>query len=142
MAMKNKVKNQTRRGEQIANNTYMSGDLTIEEQNNPQVIRLNMKPYNAELGKTTAFFTDYSPEQVLKELTDTLSANNTTYQISNKTWKVTFTKTREEAQEESKEGQLVIREQAAIQIELLDAGEGRTCVEFKRKQGSSMIFYD
>jgi hypothetical protein len=36
----------------------------------------------------------------------------------------------------------VIKEQAIIQIELFDADNGRICVEFKRKQGSSMVFYD
>ena len=56
--------------------------------------------------------------------------------------KLTFTKTREEQAEEQKEGEQVIREQATIQIELLDAGDGIVCVEFKRKQGSSMIFHD
>ena len=29
-----------------------------------------------------------------------------------------------------------------IQIQLLDAGNGNICVEFSRKQGSSMVFYD
>lgn len=62
MAMKNKAQNRTRRGEQIANNVYMSEDLTEEEQKDPTVIRLNMKPYNPQLNKTTAFFTDYAPE--------------------------------------------------------------------------------
>ena len=40
----------------------MSGDLTEAEQNDPTVIRLNMKQYNADLSKNTTFFTDYSPE--------------------------------------------------------------------------------
>ena len=110
----------------------MSEELTEDEANNPNIIKLNMKPYNPELAKTTAFFTDYTPEQVLKELSDSLNTNNTTHEISNKTWKLTFTKTNEETQEESKD-EIVMREQATIQIELLDAGDGKICVEFKRK---------
>ena len=120
----------------------MSGNLSQADREDPNVVCLTMKPYVQKLAKTTAFFTDYTPEQILKELTDSLAQNSVAFEISDKTWKVTFTKTREEASEESKEGEQVIREQATIQIELLDAGDGKVCVEFKRKQGSSMIFYD
>jgi len=97
MALKNKATaNRARRGEQIQNNVYMSGDLTEEEQKDPNIIKLNMKPYNSQLAKNTAFFTDYTPEQILKELTTSLNSNNTQFDISNHTWKITFTKTREE----------------------------------------------
>jgi hypothetical protein len=88
----------------------MSEDLTEEEQKDPQYIRLNMKPYNPQLNKTTAFFTDYAPEQILKELTDSLSGSNTEYQISDKTWKVTFVKNRDDNPEEAEEGQIILRE--------------------------------
>jgi len=115
-------------------------DLTEEESKDPHIIKLDMKPYNADLAKTTAFFTDYSPESILKLLTDSLNSYNTPYEISNKTWKLNYTKTREEDKKE--ESGLVMKEQAVIQIELFDAGNQRICVEFKRKQGSSMVFYD
>lgn len=136
-----KAKRANRRGEQIAANVYLStDDLTEEESKDPHVIKLDMKPYNAELTKTTAFFTDYSPEAILKLLTDSLQNSHTPFDISTKTWKVTYTKTRDEDKNEEKD--LVIKEQAIIQIELFDADNGRICVEFKRKQGSSMVFYD
>merc|ERR1711971_214608 len=125
-----KAKRANRRGEQIANNVYLSAeDLTEEESKDPHVIKLDMKPYNADLAKTTAFFTDYSPETILKLLTDSLNTNNTPYDISNKTWKLNYTKTREEDKKE--ESGLVMKEQAVIQIELFDAGNQRICVEFK-----------
>jgi serine/threonine protein kinase len=115
MAMKQKQGQRARRGEQIADNVYMSEELTEEEQKDPHVIKLNMKQYNAELAKTTAFFTDYTPEQILKELVDSLDKNGTTYDISNKTWKLTYAKTREEEKkEETTEPELVIKEQAII----------------------------
>ena len=136
-----KAKKGNRRGETIANNVYLSAsDLTPEENKDPNVIKLDMKPYNAELTKTTSFFTDYSPESILKLLTDSLAKTNTVYEISNKTWKVTYKKTREDDKGETTD--LVIKEQAIIQIELFDADNQRICVEFKRKQGSSMVFYD
>ncbi len=45
-----------------------------------------MKEYNKDLAKTTAFFTDYTAEQILKELTDSLESSGTTFEISTKTW--------------------------------------------------------
>jgi len=93
----------------------MSEELTEEEAKDPQIIKLNMKPYNAELAKTTAFFTDYAPEQVLKELAAALNRSGTTYEISNRTWKLSYTKAREEEKkEEEAESELIIKEQAVI----------------------------
>lgn len=62
MAMKQQKASRPRRGEQIANNVYMSCDLTPEETADGKHVKLNMKPYNAQLVKTTAFFSDYQPE--------------------------------------------------------------------------------
>jgi len=64
LAMKQKNGQRARRGENIANNVYMSmsTDLTDDEMKDQTIIKLNMKPYNQELAKTTAFFTDYAPE--------------------------------------------------------------------------------
>ena len=73
------------------------------------MICLNIKPYNPELAKTTSFFTNYAPEHVLKELTDSLSEHGIPYKISEKTWKITYTFKKEkviedeEEEEESKE---------------------------------------
>ena len=103
---------------------------------------LALKPYDQKLAKNTAFFTDYTPEEILNEITSSLEEHKIPFKISDKAMKLTFIKTREEQAEEQKDGEQVIREQATIQIELLDAGDGNVCVEFKRKQGSSMIFYD
>ena len=115
MAMKQASAKRPRRGEQIADNVYMSEDLTEEEQKDPHVIKLEMKPYNAEMCKTTAFFSDYTPEQFLKELVDSLEKNGTPYEISNKTWKLTYTKTREEEKkDEATEPEIVIKEQAIV----------------------------
>jgi len=92
----------------------MSCDLTADEMKDDNIVKLNMKPYNEALAKTTAFFTDYAAEQILKELVDTLEKNGTPYEISNRTWKLTYTKTREEEKKEEAEGQPVLKEQAII----------------------------
>ena len=119
----------------------MAGDLTEEEEKDPNIVRLVLKPYNPSLGKSTSFFTDYKADQVLKTIVEILDKNTVTYEISNKTWKISFNKTRNQ-NENVKEGELTITETAGIQIELLNAGDNKICVEFKRKFGSSMIFYE
>lgn len=118
--------------------------MTAADATDKNVIKLTMKPYNAALAKTTSFFTDYAPEAILAQLTDTLSSEHIPYEISNKTWKLCYTKEKadDEVEANLKEQNIVIKEQAIVQIEMFDAGNGRICVEFKRKQGSSMIFYD
>ena len=119
----------------------MAGDLTEEEEKDPNIVRLVLKPYNPSLGKSTSFFTDYKADQVLKTIVEILDKNTVTYEISNKTWKISFNKTRNQ-NENVKEGEPTITETAGIQIELLNAGDNKICVEFKRKFGSSMIFYE
>ena len=106
-----------------------------------------MKEYNKDLAKTTAFFTDYNVDRIFHDLIHSLESSGITFEISTKTWKLTYTKAREEEEKEVTQSDLVIREQATIQIELLDAGRNVAgvdiiCVEFKRKTGSSMVFYD
>merc|ERR1712038_638942 len=82
LAAKNKTSaGRTRRGQKIKDNVYMSGNISQADKDDPNVICLNMKPYNPQLAKTTAFFTDYTPEQILKELTDSLSSNAIAYNI-------------------------------------------------------------
>ena len=92
-----------RRGEEINNNVYLSGNLSQADKQDPNVICLNIKPYNPELAKTTSFFTNYVPEHVLKELTDSLSEHGIPYKISEKTWKITYTFKKEKIIEDEEE---------------------------------------
>jgi len=51
-----------------------------------------MKAYEPNLARkaATVFFSDYVPEQVLKELTDNLTGRDVDFKISDKTWKITY----------------------------------------------------
>jgi serine/threonine protein kinase len=63
LAAKNKSSaGRTRRGQKIKDNVYMSGNISQADKDDPNVICLNMKLYNPQLAKTTAFFSDYTPE--------------------------------------------------------------------------------
>ena len=97
MAEKSKQSNasRTRRGEQIDDKIYVTGQFTENEVNGLKVVRLNLKPHNPSLKQTTSFFTDYKADQVLKQLVDVLARQSITYEISDKTWKISFTKERD-----------------------------------------------
>ena len=131
----------TRRGEQIDDKIYVTEQFTDKEVNGLQVVKLNLKPFNTTLKSNTSFFTDYKADQVLKQLVDVLVRQSVKYEISDKTWKINFTKDRNNADKKKNE-QMMVKESAGIQIDILDAGDNKLCVEFKRKSGSAMIFYD
>ena len=52
-----------------------------------------MKAYEPDQARkaATVFFSNYVPEQVLKELTDNLTERDIPFMISDKTWKITYT---------------------------------------------------
>ena len=56
-----------------------------------------MKAYEPNLAKKTAtsFFSNYVPEQILKEITDYLKTREKPFKISDRTWKITYTLKRE-----------------------------------------------
>lgn len=60
--------------------------------------------------------------------------------MSDKTWKLNYIATREIPSEE--EGVEPMREQVKIQIECLRVSPDKICVDFQRKGGSSILFYD
>ena len=55
-----------------------------------------MRDYIPDLtNKTTAFFTQADAKQVLAEITEALDKHETAYELSPKSWKLTFKKRRE-----------------------------------------------
>ena len=75
---------------------------------------LKLKPYDQKLAKNTAFFSDYTPEEIMNEIASSLEEHKIQFKISDNAMKFTFIKTREEQAEEQKDGEQVIREQATI----------------------------
>ena len=67
------------------------------------MISLSMKPFDPQLARNTAFFSNYVPEQILKALTDPLAKRGIPFKISDKTWKVSYTLTRKDDNQQQKE---------------------------------------
>ena len=120
----------------------MSGEPTEEESKNSNVVKIQMKQYDPDSNKATSFFTDLNAEQILTEITEYLEDSQTEFKISGNASKISYAKAREGKVESAKDDELVINEQAEIAVQLFNADNGMIAVEFKRKQGSSMIFYD
>ena len=91
----------------------MTEQFTDKEVNGLQVVKLNLKPYNTTLKSNTSFFTDYKADQVLKQLVDVLARQSVKYEISDKTWKINFTKDRNNADKKKNE-QMMVKESAGI----------------------------
>ena len=148
----------------IKGKRYVYGDLTeadtTDEEN--EVVQLQMKPFEPALKKNTCFFSSIDPDLIFREIANVFEHELEVpqeYEISDKKWKMHYTVTMmwkpkpvvvdEEEKElgledENQDGEpgMEVEERAAIQIELLDAGDGNVCVEFSRRSGSSTLFFD
>ena len=140
-------KDQRRRSIKIGNKVYLNSfELTDGEKDlkqNGEVIALKMKPYDAALHKNTVIFKSTPVEELFAHITNLVTApaptkQPTSFEISEETWKVTYTIARGF---ETTVGSRPCKEQAIIQIEILDAGERGNAVQFRRKAGSAEIFY-
>ena len=102
-----------------------------------------MKPFDPDNTKTMNFFSLHPPEEILGSLATLLDKLNYTYTISSKSWKLRYStvKVLQPFELEAEKGIQELKEQATIQVEILDASDGMICVEFSRVGGSSSLFY-
>lgn len=119
----------TRKVVLVNGKVYLStGELTEEEKKmkeNNEVVQLETKPYDPLVDSNTTVFTDQAVENIFPVLLETLEETGTPFNISEKTWKLTFTKSRTY---EIEKGQKPYIEQATILVELMDAGDQGICV--------------
>ena len=144
MAVKTSSEGPIRRGNgvKVQDYTFVSGDLTVDEQNDPSIVSPKLKAYKAVKSSTTSLLTDFQPEEVFKVLINELDDKNTTYSVSPQRWRINYTKKKTFASSLDEEDLQSFEEMAKIQIDLFDAGDGKICVYFSRQGGASMLFYD
>lgn len=132
----------------IRENVYLSeGDLGLTEEEmkmkeSGQAFVLSLRKYDESLDTNTVIFMVDPVENVFKSVTKTLDeypVSPPQYEISDKHWKLNYTMARTyEAQ--SQDGN-PFKESAMIQVELLNAEERGIAIQFRRKAGSALIFY-
>ena len=129
-----------RRGENIGDKIYMSGPVTDEESKEGNVISIAMEKFEPVTSKNTLFFSTYEPEYVFKQVIGKLEDRDLMPVVSDKKWKLTFDKFREQDEEELN-AELPV-EGCKVQVKLLMVDDDKICVEFSRVGGSSWYFYE
>ena len=108
-----------------------------------EVIRLTTKEFNENQGRTNAFFSHFRPDYLFTQLTEKMTQQGQTFEMSNTTWKLNFEVSKQI--NDISEGQEVepIFERAKLQVEILKVpDQEKFCVDFQRKAGSAILFYD
>jgi len=115
-----------------------------EENGRPaEIIRLTAKEFNENQGRTHAFFSHFRPDYLFTQLTEKMTQQGQTFEMSNTTWKLNFEVSKQI--NDISEGQEVepIFERAKLQVEILKVpDQEKFCVDFQRKAGSAILFYD
>ena len=150
-AQKNQVNNGPRRDFQFGGKVYLSHDEEAKTDTDAaQIIRLRLKDFKGEQDGTHQFFSHFRPDYLLTELTSKMNTEGKQFTVSDTTWKVNFSDQRQINDntdaadgEESKTAPEAVFERVEIQVEISKVqGQDKFCVEFKRKAGSSILFYD
>lgn len=89
----------------------------------------------------------FKPDVLLEQLTQKLGEESQEYEMSDSTWKLTFDLKKkifdDDEQAAAQQEQDSMLENAKVQVEILKVpGQDKYCVDFKRKAGSAILFYD
>lgn len=104
--------------------------------------------YFGAVAKNTEFFSTIAPEDLFGEIAATLQEKGHLVTLDPKKYKLKATlKTEEEDEdEEEEEGDAGAKEQeedpVQMTVKILDAGEGKYCVEFSRTAGDQLCFFE
>ena len=94
-----------------------------------------MRHYEGDLSEATAFLTDQEVGSLQEQLVDFFNNRGISYNLCRKAMKIHFTHAKQVL------GGSEIQERVEMQVEFKDADDGQICVQFKRKSGSTMMFY-
>jgi len=141
-AQRNQVKNMPRRKFAINGKVYLAHGEEIDDPEaaaNQEIINLRLKQFNDTSTTVHSFFSTFSPSYLLKNLTERMDEEGHSYDISSVTWKLSSTI--EKAVVPGQESDF--RDSCKAMVEILQVSEqDKYCVNFTRKGGSAMLFYD
>ena len=138
--------NSRRRDLQYGNQVYLSHDEQepdndVSSAQTTQYVRLNLKDYT-EKPQNHAFLSEFKPDYLLSQLISKVRENEQDFEISTKTWKLNMAVSKN-LNKEAAEGSPSWYERCNIQVEILKVkDQEKYCVEFQRKAGSAILFYD
>ena len=112
-------------------------DLVDEEDEDLEVVRLNVKAYDANSPHVHAFYTEKRPDVLFTHLLEKLEIQPT--KVSNKSWKMYFNV--RERVNEGEESEAIFQE-ASVRVEITKlADEEKYCLDFRRQTGESLAFF-
>ena len=92
---------------------------------------------------TTSFFSTLAPGMLMESLVQKMTEQGQQYEMSNQTWKVSFNLQKDINEANEAESAPQILEQCKAQVEILKVpNQEKFCINFSRKAGSAMLFYD
>lgn len=129
---------------QLNGKVYLGHDDQEDPNNGLEVVRLMCKDYVEKQGRTHAFFSHYRPDYLLEQLNTKFTEQGQEFEVNDTTWKLTFDVQKQI--NEQIEGQPEVEpilEMAKIQVEITKVpNQDKYCVDFQRKAGSAILFYD
>ena len=138
-----------RRDLQVGGKVYLSHDqeMVNEAAAATEVVHLRLKDFDANTNSTHSFFSTFGPDVLLEQLTQKMTEQGQAFEISNLTWKLNFNCARNlneaGAAEEGAADAIRLAEQCRAQVEITKVpDQDKFCVNFQRKAGSAMLFYD
>lgn len=142
--------NQTRRDVQIGGRVYLSAGEEIPtdaDYSGYQIVNLQLKDFDAAKVGKFSFFSTFQPGTLGKQVMERLTQDGITCKMSETHWKFTF-----EAEKDSlfsyendavQESSILRTEKSTVQVEIFKVpDQEKFCVDFQRKAGSAMLYYD
>ena len=108
-----------------------------------EVVNLRLKEMDTSASYTTSFFSTLTPGLLMESLVQKMTEQGQQYEMSNQTWKVSFNLQKDINEGNEAESAPQMQEQCKAQVEILKVpNQDKFCLNFSRKAGSAMLFYD
>ena len=109
-AQRNQVNNMARRDLNVGGKVYLSHGEEAVAATQEEIVHLQLKQMSPSQNTTHSFFSSFSPDVLLEQLTQKLREQGQTFEISNNSWKLSFNCTRNSEPSEENENIIKIAE--------------------------------
>lgn len=138
-----------RRGDKIGDKVFLSASNAEHEESKEGYTILDINKFEYVPGKNTQFFSTYETEYVFAKLVEYLDDHKIKPDYSETHFKLKFEKERmpeEDAEEDAEQAKAKKVDEAVekvlMQVEIQKVDDSKICVDFKRKAGSSWLFFE
>jgi len=148
----------SRRGQDQDKPVFLNvDDIPDDLQNVSNCKKLTLKQYKDSDNKHMNFFSSFDEHELMTQIINYLNSQNSQFKVSERSFKVTFESQRQinadqsvacddddaENEEENKQEEAEpIYEKCQVAVRLLKVNDKKICVDFQKKSGGSMLFYD